>query len=201
MLKNKIIYLIIFITLFLTGVPCFNLNAQEASTVTLTEEEYNKVIARLEQDKRIISTDEIRWHRLKTSEPKITYNIEEDQVIIQTVEIPIYNASPLIYQVKFTVKINEVTPVYFPWTLMLCGMLETASLTDFKLGVTVLSFEPIKYKVITNMRLNALIGIKSAGASVSYYLPKPFKNTAMHLYVGSTYTLKATYGIGISLNF
>ena len=81
-------------------------------------------------------------------------------------------------------------------------MLETAAIADFKLGIQLFSLAPLQIVVLQNIGFNVLVGIKSLGVSVSYGLPKPLKNTSIHVYTGFSYTaVKEVFGVGISLNF
>ena len=97
---------------------------------------------------------------------------------------------------------------WVPWTFQLCGTVETNYsignkfnvYPDVKLGVRFFSTAPAGIKFLT-IGFNVFIGIRSAGLSMSYSLPKPLKNTSIHVYVGVAYTAKVAYGLGISLNF
>ena len=203
--KGRITKLLSSLCIVLLAIPLF-------AEVTLSDEEYEAIIKRLKRDKEIINNDNIRWRRLKKSKPKIKYEIVNGQVVIQEIEIPIYKAKPLIYEIKFKVEMPENKISWVPLTLFLCGMIESNSVQgeefgvapDVKVGLQFFSLRPLgeKYKVKKlNLGLNALIGIKSSGLSVSYSLPKPFSNTSIHLYVGFSYKIKTAYGLGVSLNF
>lgn len=177
------------------------------ANVVLTDDEYSALLQRLKADKKLLATENIRWEELKKSQPKITYEVVDDQVVIQTIEIPIYNSKPLIYEVKFVVEKKENLK-WVPWTFQLCGLIETNYSVgekfniypDIKLGVRFFSTAPAGIKFL-NLGFNALVGIRSAGLSLSYSLPKPLKNTSLHFFLGVSYTAKVAYGFGISLNF
>jgi len=168
----------------------------------LTDKQYEAVLEQLKRDQQIIKNNNIRWDKLKKSKPKITYEIIDDQVVIQSIEIPVYNTKPIVYKVKFKVEPEKDPLKYFPLTLQLCGILETIAITDFKVGLQLFSLAPIKIIVLRNLGINILAGIKSSGISISYRLPKPLKNTSIHIYTGFSYTeVREVFGVGISLNF
>lgn len=167
--------------------------------IILSDEEYQAVILRLKKDKEIIHKNESQWNSLKTSKPEITYQVLEEQVVIQQITIPINNNKPLIYKVKFKVEKSQPSEKLFPFSLFLCGMLEKEAPVDSKIGVKLIAIPPL-YKNI-NIGVNGLVGIKSFGSSLSFGLPKPFKNTALHIYYGYSYKKADVYGVGISLNF
>lgn len=168
----------------------------------LTDEQYNAILKQLEQDQKLINNNNIIWGELRKSKPKITYEIVEDQVVIQSIEIPVYNSKPLIYEIKFKVDQKVEPDKYFPFILLLCGMVETTALADFKFGVQLFSLAPIQIIVLRNIGFNVLVGMKSSGVSISYGLPKPLKNTSVHIYTGFSYaTTKEVFGVGVSLSF
>lgn len=168
----------------------------------LTDKQYEAVLKQLKRDQRIINNNNIRWNKLRKNKPKVGYKVVEGKVVIQNIEIPVYNSKPLIYKVEFVVEPERYPIKYFPLTFLLCGMLEMRSTTDFKLGIQIFSFSPLRLPVLRNIGFNILVGIKSFGCSVSYRLPKPLKNTAIHAYTGFSYAAaKEVFGVGISLNF
>ena len=134
-------------------------------------------------------------------------SIIDDKVVIQTVEIPIYKSKPLIYEIKFVVE-NKISAKWVPWTFQLMGTVETTYKVgdafdvypDFKIGVRFFSTLPVNIKFL-NIGFNIFIGIKSSGGSISYSLPKPLKNTSIHMYFGVTYKAEFSYGLGLGLNF
>lgn len=177
-------------------------STQVFAEYVLTDEQYNAIIKQLEQDQKLINNNNIIWSELRKSKPKITYEIIEDQVVIQSIEIPIYKSKPIVYEVKFKVDQKIEPTTYFPFTLLLCGMVETVALADFKFGVQLFSLYPLQIIVLRNIGLNVLVGIKSSGISISYGLPKPLRNTSIHIYTGLSYTTtKEVFGMGVSLNF
>lgn len=196
-LTRRLLSSLIFLLL---GIPLY-------ANVVLTDSEYEALLQRLKSDKYLLGIENIRWEELKKSKPKITYEVIDDTVVIQTIEIPIYNSKPLIYEVKFVVEKKENLK-WVPWTFQLCGMVETNYSVgtkfnvypDVKLGVRFFSTAPAGIKFLT-LGFNIFVGIRSAGLSLSYSLPKPLKNTSIHFYVGAAYTAKVAYGLGISLNF
>ena len=199
-MKKLVRRLLSSLIFLLLGIPLY-------ANVVLTDSEYDALLQRLKSDKYLLNIENIRWEELKKSKPKITYEIIDDTVVIQTIEIPIYNSKPLIYEVKFIVEKKENLK-WVPWTFQLCGTVETNYsignkfnvYPDVKLGVRFFSTAPAGIKFLT-IGFNVFIGIRSAGLSMSYSLPKPLKNTSIHVYVGVAYTAKVAYGLGISLNF
>lgn len=166
------------------------------SKVILTDKEYDATLQRLKADKKIIQNDNTRWGKLKKSKPEVNYEVIDGEVVIQSIEIPIHNAKPIIYKVKFKVKKKDETK-FFPLTLQICATLETKSHSDGKIGVQFFSLKPL---IKHSIGLNFLMGLRSAGASISYTFPKPFGNTSVHVFSGMTYTIENTYGIGVSAN-
>lgn len=207
-MKQKLNSILLSIIFVLIGLPLY-------SDVVLTDAEYEALLKRLKADRTIINVNNKRWNELKTSKPKIEYEIQDKSIVIQTIEIPIYSSNPLKYEVKFKIELQKEIPKFFPWTFFLCGTLEsTYSITageqfkvypDVKLGVQFFSLKPLKENL--NIGLNAMIGIQSLGGSISYTLPKFLKNTSIHIYFGLNYKSiaekdpKMAYGLGISLNF
>ena len=182
--------------------------------IILTDKEYKAILKRLKEDRKIIYNDDKRWKELKKSKPKINYTIEDEQITIQDIEIPVYKAKPLKYEVKFKVVTPEEESRWFPWTFMFCGTLETTYhrladtkftvYPDIKLGVQFFSLKRLGLKFKTphlNLGFNLNVGIRSSGLSLSYTIPKLLKNTSIHVYVGVSYKAKVAYGLGISLNF
>jgi len=185
MKKNRIILTILLLPIYLFA------------DVVLTDDTYQKMLLRLKKDKQIIETEQFRWNKLKTAKPTINYKIENKKVVIQTIEIPVHKSKPLIYEVTFEVDSPTETAKLFPLQLFLAGTVETSGV-DAKLGVQLVNIEKITTFPIG---FNLLIGGRSLGGSVSYKLPKPLDNTAVHIYIGETYSLSTSFGIGVSLNF
>ena len=168
----------------------------------LTDTQYQSILKQLEKDQTLINNNNIIWSELKKSKPKITYEVIDDQLVIQTIEIPVYKSKPIMYEVKFKVEPKKDPLKYFPFTIHLCGMVETTSLADFKIGVQLFCLSPLQVLILSNLGFNVLVGIKSVGVSISYGLPKPLKNTYVHIYTGLSYTaIKEVFGVGVSLNF
>jgi len=167
-----------------------------SSEVVLTNEEAHAIYDRLEKDKNIIIENQKKWESLRKEKPNITYTTKDDNVVYQTITIPVKNDNPLKYETMFDVRESQS---YIPFTLKLVGIVETQAITDFKFGIEFFSLSPLKIPI----GLNALVGIKSSGISLSYNLQKVFKNTGIHVYTGFAYTPRITpsYGLGISLNF
>lgn len=172
--------------------------------ITLTDKEYDRVIQRLEKDKKIIDSEQLRWDKLRKAIPVIEYEIIENGIVVQKITIPIDIDTPLEYRTTFEVNITKQGETLTPFTFRLVGVVETSNITDFKLGCKILSLSPFKISYLQMMGLNVLVGIRSFGLSASYDLPKPFKNTSFHLYYGFDYKLSAAsavYGLGVGLNF
>jgi len=197
--KNKNKYQILKILIVVSSICIFACTVY--ADVILTDKQYELLIKRLKQDKAIININHIRWNSLKKSKPTITYTVKDGQIVIQSIKIPIYKATPIIYKVKFKIEPSSEQKTYIPISLHLCGMIETRSKVDAKIGIRLLALNPLKIKYFNNINFNILIGIQSSGISIGYTMPKPFKNTTLHLYSGYSYKLQRVYGFGISLNF
>ena len=73
---------------------------------------------------------------------------------------------------------------------------------DPKLGFQFLGLAPLRVPFIKGLGFHALIGVQSAGLSISWgWMKKPIKNLRFHFYGGVTYEGKESFGGGISLNF
>ena len=186
-LMQRVLLHLISILFFVTSVR---------ADIVLTNEEYNATVNRLKRDKEIINENNVRWKKLRESKPKINYEIIEGEVVIQSIEIPIYKTTSLQYEVQFKVK-QKAEDQFFPFTLHICAMLETTAKSDGKVGVQFFSLKPL---IKHSIGFNLLIGMRSAGVSLSYTFPKPFGNTSIHVFSGISYSLQSTYGIGISAN-
>ena len=184
------------------------------ANIILTDKEYEVLLKRLKKDKEIIYNNDKRWKELRKSKPKILYTVKDAQVTIQSIEIPVHKTTPLKYEVEFKIVAPEEEPKWFPWTFFLCATLETtytkqnnekfSVYPDGKLGFQFFSLKRLGLKFKTpnfNVGFNFNAGIRSAGLSVSYTLPKFLKNTSFHVYVGMSYKVCVAYGFGISLNF
>jgi len=164
---------------------------------TLSDDTYNKMLLRLKKDKQIIETEQLRWAKLKTVKPVINYKIEDKKIVIQTIEIPVHKSKPLIYEVQFEVDSPTETAKLFPLQVFLAGTVETSGV-DAKVGIQLVNIKKITFLPIG---FNLMVGGRSLGGSISYKLPKPLDNTAIHAYFGETYSLSKSFGIGVSLNF
>lgn len=191
MKKFIILICLLFISSYSYGEKC------------LTDEQAKRVNDRLEKDKKIIQWQSKRWNDLIETDPKIKFENKEDSIIIQTIEFPIENDNPLVYELKLEILKKQQEMRLIPLTLSLCAMIEplAPSMIDAKFGIQLLNFAPLKIPYIEQMGVHAMIGFQSIGVSLSYMLSKKFQNTRIHLYSGFTYQLKQSYGVGISLNF
>lgn len=171
--------------------------------ICFSDKEAERIIERLEKDKRIIKWQKNRWDNLINTIPKIKYEIVDDVVIIQTIEFPVKDDKPLVYEVKMRIIQKAGPRKLFPFTFSLCGMFESAAVNkvDAKVGIQIINFSPINIKYLRNIGLHCLVGAQSTGLSISWKVSKYLRNTRIHLYNGLTYDLKKSYGIGISLNF
>lgn len=171
--------------------------------VCFTIKEAEEIYKQLNNNEKIIKWQRNRWNDLINTQPKITYDIIDNEIIIQTVEFPIKNDIPLIYEVKIKVIKENISKVYFPFTLSLCGIAETGidSYIDTKLGIQLFNFYPLRIKYVKYMGIHLLLGVQSSGLSLSWMVFKHLRNTRLHLYTGMSYQMKKTIGIGISLNF
>ena len=207
-MKRKLNNILLLLIPLLSCIPLF-------AEVVLTDAEYKALMTRLKNDKTIITTDNKRWNDLKTSKPKIDYEVQDDAVVIQKVEIPVYAAASLKYEVKFKIELKKTTAKFFPWTFFLCGTVESVYkfgngetfkvYPDIKLGVQFFSLKPLNDNL--GLGLNVMVGVQSIGGSLSYTFPKVLKNTSIHVYLGLNYksvvdkSPRMGYGLGISLNF
>lgn len=184
-------------------ISIFILTSIASAEVCLTDQEYSAVIAQLEKDQKNFVADQKRWDMLRTTIPNVTYKVVDGNIVVQSIVIPIDGDTPLTYESQFRIIEEQSITSFFPFTFRLVGMMETSSLVDIKLGVTIFSLAPIAKKYISNFDFNALVGIQSSGISIAYRLPAPFRNTAIHAYYGIAYdtTLTSVVGIGVSLNF
>jgi len=171
--------------------------------VCFTIREAEEIYSQLEKNERIIKWQRDRWNNLINTQPKIKYDVIEGDIIIQTVEFPIKGDNPLIYEIRIKIIREDFSKLYFPFTLSLCGMVETGvnSYIDTKLGIQIFNFYPLKIKYLKYLGIHAMIGAQSSGISVSWVFFKHLKNTRLHLYTGMSYEMKKSTGIGISLNF
>lgn len=194
---EKIKYIMILITLVLL------LGSNSFSKIVLSEQEANEIYNRLEQDEKIIKWQSTRWNNLVNTNPHITYEIEDGDIIIQTIEFSVKNDKPLIYEIKMKIIQENEPKTYFPLTLSLCGIIETAaqSHVDAKVGIQLFNFPSIGLKYFKSLGVHFLLGAQSSGISLSWKISKYFKNTRLHIYSGMSYEAKKSFGTGVSLNF
>lgn len=173
------------------------------SQVSLTKEQQEQLINRLERDKQLLIQDKNRWEKIRKETPKIEWEVKDNYFILQKMQIEVYNDTPLIYETEWKIDLDKKEDSFFPMTLRFAGTIESSMTTDFKIGLKVISLSPLKSEMINNLGLNVLVGLKSSGLSISYDMGKPFSNVAFHLYSGFKYSLSnpSVFGIGISVNF
>jgi len=202
---NKIIFLFIV----------FTLSTPALSYIVLTEKEHKAVIDRMKKNKKIIEEHDKRWEELKKSKPNIIYTKNKGEKVVQKIEIPVYNAKPIVYENIFKVLIADKDMNYFCLKPFLGGFMEIPpkeqlytdkmdpySMMDIKLGLKFLTMEPLNIPVIRGLGLNVLVGVRSAGGSLSYTFPKYVTNTSLHFYFGMNYKEQTrTLGFGIGLYF
>lgn len=171
--------------------------------VCFTIKEAEEIYKQLNDNEKIIKWQRDRWNDIVNTQPKITYDIIDNEIIIQTVEFPVKDDTPLIYEVKIKIIKENISKSYFPFTLSLCGVAETGinNYMDTKLGIQLLNFYPLHINYVRYMGIHLLIGVQSSGFSLSWMVFKHLKNTRLHLYTGMSYKMKKTIGIGVSLNF
>jgi len=192
--------LTIVMFIFLITTFCF-------ADVTLTDEEYKFIKETLVQDKQIIQLYSTRYTKLRKETPIISYKINDNKTVTQTITIPVYKDNPLEYKVEFTIT-DAPLPVesYVPLKLMLCPTVEYSAVSgmclDVKGGIKVFSLQSFYYTSLKPIGLNILVGGRSAGISLSYTLLQLLPNTSIHTYIGLNYqTSQKVFGLGISLYF
>ncbi len=166
--------------------------------VTLTDEEQRILLDRLKRDKQLIQLYSTRETLLRKETPKFSYTVKDNKVSA-VIEIPVYKDNPLTYNLDFVLK-QETHESIFPLTFFVGGFIESGSGidADIKVGVSVVRFSFIQ---LDKVYLNALVGGKSSGISISYKLSNKLSNTSIHLYTGYAYSLHTTYGVGVSVHF
>lgn len=180
--------------------------------VYFTKDEVDDIIKQFEDDKKEIQKYITRNKKLREQEPEIEYEFLENDKVKQKITIPIYKDNPLEYEVEFTVIRKDKEEGWFPLKLWLGAFLinsdfekdlKLSKFIDAKVGIKLLSLAPMNKIFIKHTGFNIAIGIKSAGATISYNFPKPFNNTNLHLFYGYQYStpLEKSFGIGTSLNF
>jgi len=191
MLRNSLVLL------FLLIVPCYLL-----ADVVLSDEEYDETIAQMENAKKALEGSQKRWDGLRKAVPEIQYRVEGN-LIIQNIIVPVEKDTPIEFQNRFKLTRVDKKPTFFPFVLRLVGGIELVNKADAKFGIKFFGLDPLKHENLRPIGLNLLIGIKSSGLSMSYDLPHPFSNTAIHVYYGTCYNeeFSKTLGLGVSLNF
>jgi len=170
--------------------------------VTLTESEYERIVTRLKEDAKLLEDQEKKWSKLRTSLPKISYEIINNVQVIQKIEIEVDKDNPIVYKNFMDVNTPQSNVTYFPFRISLVGGIETKSRSDAKLGVSIFSLEPLNIQHMNKLSLNTLIGLKSSAISIGYSLPKPWSNTTIHIYYGFNYSeIQPIVGAGVGLNF
>lgn len=193
---NKIIIAIILL------IPTLTLAKKD---ICFSEKEVKKIDERLEKDKKLINWYSNRWQNIINTIPTITYEIKDGKVIIQTVEFPIKNDKPLKYKIESTITIKKKEELsYFPLRFELCGIIESGAKNyiDAKIGLEFFSLSPLRIFILERFSCNFMVGVQSLGMTLSYQISKKYlKNTRIHFYTGFAYTVKPSFGGGISLFF
>jgi hypothetical protein len=170
--------------------------------VTLSEQDYNRIVDRLKKDRQLFEENDARWDSLRKEIPAISYEVIDSKQILQKIEIRVKDDNPLVYKNFIEINSTPTDDKYFPFSLSLVGGIETRSTSDAKIGLRVFSLEPLQRKHIEKLSLNILFGLKSSAISIGYSLPKPWSNTTIHVYYGFNYSeISQIVGIGIGLNF
>lgn len=178
-----------------------------ARNITLSEQQYKTIIDRLEKDKDIMQKNDAKWNDLRKQVPEVEYKVTDGGVVVEKITIPIKDDNPLEYQSDFTVVMKTKTEGFFPLKLRLYGGVEVQPKIgetiepDVKLAIKLLGFRPLRVPILENFGFNAMAGVRGFGASLSYDLPAPIANTAVHAYFGTSYKWEQRIGMGISLNF
>jgi len=187
--------ILIFLFILILGAPLF------AKKVCIPEKQYDKIIDQLEDNRQALLEDDLKWEQVRKETPQIDYNVNGNNVT-QKITIPVTDDNPLEYQTEF--QIIPLKEGWMPIKFRLLGAMDTNFTTftpDAKLGIKFFSFSPILIPGLQNLGLNVLVGLNSSNISLSYDLPKPINNSALHIYTGFSYGFDQVYGIGFSLNF
>ena len=183
-----------------------SINSEDTQSVCFTKKEATSIKEQLDEDRKVIKWQAKRWKELVNAKPKIKYETTDKKVIIQEIEFPVKNDSPLIYKVTFEVNTFSKEFTYFPLRINLGIMVESGAekfrYVDPKLGLQIFGLEPLKTPFIRGLGFHALIGVQSAGLSISWgWMKRPIENLRIHFYTGITYEAKESFGGGITLNF
>ena len=181
-------------------------HSENNQDVCFTKEEAEAINLQLDKDTKIIKWQAKRWKDLVNTKPKIKYKTTDKKVVIQQIEFPVKNDKPLIYNVKFEVNTLSDKLTYFPLRINLGVMIESGAekfrYVDPKLGLQIFGLEPLTTPFIRGLGFHALIGVQSAGISISWgWMKRPIENLRIHFYTGITYEAKESFGGGITLNF
>ena len=206
-MKSILITLVLFLPLSLNSEDIKDVEGvKDISDICFTEKEAETINKQLDTNKKIIIWQAKRWKNLVTTPPKIHYDINGSKVVIQKIEIPVKKDKPLIYNIKFEVDTFSRKYSYWPLLINLGLMAESGAAKfhylDPKLGLQFAGLHPTGIPFIKGLGFHALVGIQSAGLSISWgWLKRPIENLRFHLYGGVAYTGKETFGGGITLNF
>ena len=193
------------ILVMLLSLP-ISLSSEEKCDVCFSKVEAEAINDQMETNKKIIQWQANRWKDLVNTPPKIHYKVKKTKVTIQKIEFPVKKDKPLIYNVNFDIDTSEKRYGYFPLLINL-GLMAESGATKFhyldpKIGLQFAGLNPINVPFIKGLGFHALIGIQSAGLSISWgWLKRPIENLRFHIYGGVTYWGKETFGGGITLNF
>lgn len=182
------------------------INSEDSQNVCFTEKEADSIKKQLDDDRKVIKWQAKRWKELVNAKPKIKYETTDKKVIIQEIEFPVKNDTPLTYKVTFEVNTFLGNSTYFPLKINLGVIVESGAekfrYVDPKIGLQIFGLEPLKTKFIRNLGFHVLVGVQSTGFSVSWgWMKRPIENLRIHIYTGITYEAKESFGGGITLNF
>ena len=174
--------------------------------ICFTKNEIGVIDKQLEKNKKVIIWQAKRWKDLVETQPKIQYKVSGPKVIVQRIEFPVKKDKPLVYRVNLEIDTSKRKYTYFPLLINLGLMVESGAIKfhylDPKLGFQFAGLYPTGITFIKGLGFHALVGIQSAGLSISWgWLKRPIENLRFHVYGGVAYTGKETFGGGITLNF
>ena len=181
-------------------------NSENSNNICFSKEEAQAIAEQLDDDKKIIRWQANRWKKLVNTEPKVHYKTTDRRVITQNILFPIENDESLGYTITFEIDAMFRKITYFPFKVNLGIMFESGAekfkYIDPKIGLQFLGLEPLNIPFVKGLGFHALVGVQSAGLSVSWGLMRrPVENLRIHFYSGVTYKGKESFGAGISLNF
>ena len=174
--------------------------------ICFTKKEAEDIDKQLDKNKKIIIWQANRWKRLINTQPKIQYRVSGSKVIVQKIEFPVKKDKPLIYKVDLEIDTLGRKYSFFPLLVNLGLMVESGATKfhylDPKLGFQFAGLYPTGITFIKGLGFHVLVGVQSAGLSISWgWLKRPIENLRFHVYGGIAYTGKGTGGGGITLNF